>query len=93
MITTYNEIRQLRKESLSIIKEGGLLKEFNKLKRKLSRQLNLDIFIYKDTCKEGYDGILFVGEVIQDFPFNLVYTTISPDLREIIRQLEEYIDE
>lgn len=94
MITTIGEIRQSRREMKSFLKELGLYEQFLKLKRKISRNLELDVMIYKDTCPEWRPDVpIYIAEIYKDIPFGLVHTIINTNCDEVLREMEEYINE
>ena len=93
---TFVNIRRLKAETKSILfkeKDTSLTSRVKKVIREAKRRLNLDLVILEDSCPEGYEDKFYVGKLIEP-DINLEqYVVVSPALKDIIKEMEEYINE
>lgn len=89
-------IRRLKAETKSILfkeKDTSLTSRVKKVIREAKRRLNLDLVILEDSCPEGYEDKFYVGKLIEP-DINLEqYVVVRPSLKDIIKEMEEYINE
>lgn len=93
---TFINIRRLKSETKSILfkeKDDTLAKRIKKVIREAKRRLNLDLVILEDSCPEGYEDKFYVGKLIEP-EINLEqYVVVRPSLKDIVKEMEEYINE
>lgn len=93
---TFVNIRRLKAETKSILfkeKDTSLTSRVKKVIREAKRRLNLDLVILEDSCPEGYEGKFYVGKLIEP-DINLEqYVVVRPSLKDIVKEMEEYINE
>lgn len=93
---TFINIRRLKSETKSILfkeKDDTLTKRIKKVIREAKRRLNLDLVILEDRCPEGYEYKFYVGKLIEP-EINLEqYVVVRPSLKDIVKEMEEYINE
>lgn len=93
---TFINIRRLKAETKSILfkeKDTSLTSRVKKVIREAKRKLNLDLVILEDSCPEGYDDKFYVGKLIEP-DINLEqYVVVRPSLKDIVKEMEEYINE
>lgn len=94
MITTVGFIKKARQERRTILQQTGLEKEFRKLSKAYRREYGraTEIFIYTDTCDElGMD--MFIAEVLAPLPDGLITVIGDKTVDNLIKRLEEYIND
>lgn len=93
---TFINIRRLKLETKSILfkeEDNTLTKRIKKVIREAKKRLNLDLVILEDSCPEGYEDKFYVGKLIEP-EINLEqYVVVRPSLKDIIKEMEEYINE
>ena len=93
---TFINIRRLKTETKSILfkeKDTSLTSRVKKVIREAKRRLNLDLVILEDSCPEGYEGKFYVGKLIEP-DINLEqYVVVRPSLKDIVKEMDEYINE
>ena len=93
---TFINIRRLKAETKSILfkeKDDTLAKRIKKVIREAKKRLNLDLVILEDSCPEGYEDKFYVGKLIEP-EINLEqYVVVRPSLKDIVKEMEEYINE
>lgn len=93
---TFINIRRLKSETKSILfkeKDDTLTKRIKKVIREAKKRLNLDLVILEDSCPEGYEDKFYVGKLIEP-EINLEqYVVVRPSLKDIVKEMEEYINE
>ena len=93
---TFINIRRLKAETKSILfkeKDTSLTSRVKKVIREAKRRLNLDLVILEDSCPEGYGDKFYVGKLIEP-DINLEqYVVVRPSLKDIVKEMEEYINE
>lgn len=93
---TFINIRRLKSETKSILfkeKDETLTKRIKKVIREAKKRLNLDLVILEDSCPEGYEDKFYVGKLIEP-EINLEqYVVVRPSLKDIVKEMEEYINE
>lgn len=93
---TFINIRRLKAETKSILfkeKDTSLTSRVKKVIREAKRRLNLDLVILEDSCPEGYEDKFYVGKLIEP-DINLEqYVVVRPSLKDIVKEMEEYINE
>lgn len=93
---TFVNIRRLKAETKSILfkeKDTSLTSRVKKVIREAKRRLNLDLVILEDSCPEGYEDKFYVGKLIEP-DINLEqYVVVRPSLKDIVKEMEEYINE
>ena len=94
MITATGFIKRARQERRIILQRAGLEKQFRKLSKAYRRKYGraTEIFIYADTCDElGMD--MFVAEILAPLPDGLITVIGDKTVDNLIKRLEEYINE
>lgn len=93
---TFVNIRRLKAETKSILfkeKDTSLTSRVKKVIREAKRRLNLDLVILEDSCPEGYKDKFYVGKLIEP-DINLEqYVVVRPSLKDIVKEMEEYLNE
>lgn len=94
MITTIGYLKKARQERRTILQKAGLEREFRKLSRRFRRELgdNTEIFIYEDTCPE-LSMDMFIAEVLSPMPDGLITVIGDKTINNLLKRLEEYLDE
>ena len=94
MITTLGYLKRARQERRTILQKVGLEREFRKLSRRFRRELgdHTEIFIYEDTCPE-LSMDMFIAEVLSPMPDGLITVIGDKTVDNLLKRLEEYLDE
>ena len=93
MITSKGLISFARREQRKLLQQAGLEKEWRRLQRRFRKELGADIYLYQDSCPEFYNGPLYVTEVVKNLPDGLIYVTVKSSVDEVVRDLEDYLNE
>lgn len=89
-------IRRLKAETKSILfkeKDTSLTSRVKKIIREAKNRLNLDLIILEDSCPEGYEDKFYVGKLIEPYINLEQYVVVRPSLKDIVKEMEEYINE
>ena len=94
MITVTGYLKKARQERRTILQKAGLEREFRKLSRRFRKELgdHTEIFIYKDTCPE-LSMDMFITEVLSPMPDGLITVIGDKTVENLLKRLEEYLDE
>lgn len=94
MITTTGFIKKARQERRTILQQAGLEKEFRKLSKAYRREYGraTEIFIYEDTCPE-LSMDMFIAEVLSPMPDGLITVIGDTTVENLLKRLEEYLDD
>ena len=94
MITVTGYLKKARQERRTILQKAGLEREFRKLSRRFRKELgdHTEIFIYEDTCPE-LSMDMFIAEVLAPLPDGLITVIGDKTVHNLIKRLEEYIND
>lgn len=94
MITVTGYLKKARQERRTILQKAGLEREFRKLSRRFRKELgdHTEIFIYTDTCPE-LSMDMFIAEVLSPMPDGLITVIGDKTVENVLKRLEEYLDE
>lgn len=94
MISTTGFIKKARQERRTILQQAGLEKEFRKVSKMFRKEYgkNTEIFIYTDTCPE-LSMDMFIAEVLSPMPYGLITVIGDKTVDNLIKRLEEYIND
>ena len=94
MITTTGFIKRARQERRTILQQAGLEKEFRKVAKMFRKEYGrvTEIFIYADTCPE-LSMDMFIAEVLSPMPDGLITVIGDKTVHNLIKRLEEYIND
>ena len=94
MITAVGYLKKARQERRTILQKAGLEREFRKLSRRFRKELgdHTEIFIYADTCPE-LSMDMFIAEVLSPMPDGLITVIGDTTVENLLKRLEEYLDE
>lgn len=93
MITQRGLLNQALKEQRNILQKEGLEKEFRRLQRRFKKEIGSKIYLYCDSCPEFFEGYFYVTEIVEIKTGNLIYVCARPSVPEVLRELEDYINE
>lgn len=92
MNTEKGTIKAALREQRKILQQAGLEKEWRKLQRRYKREQGASIFLYKDSCPEFYNGILYVAELV-NWEDGLLNIVVKNSVDSVLRELEDYLNE
>ena len=94
MITTTGFIKKARQERRTILQQAELEKEFRKLSKAYRKEYGraTEIFIYADTCPE-LSMDMFIAEVLSPLPDGLITVIGDATVDNLLKRLEEYIND
>lgn len=90
--------KKVLQEQRTILQQNGLEKEFRRLQRKF-KKLNMEVVLLKDSCKEFYDGDLYVAQIFRTrcdkelTLSNLDFVIVKPSVDLVLREMEDYFNE
>ena len=94
MITITGYLKKARQERRTILQKAGLEREFRKLSRRFRKEFGeaTEIFIYEDTCPE-LSMDMFIAEVLSPLPDGLITVIGDNTVDNLLKRLEEYIND
>lgn len=69
-----------------------IISHFKRIKKRLKKEHMANVFLFEDE-EEGYPERKFItAEVQKPFPDGLVFISYSDDIKEIMRNLDDYLN-
>lgn len=85
-------MQKVDKEITYFTDNEEIINHFKRIKKRLKKEHKANVFLFEDE-EEGYPERKFItAEVQKPFPDGLVFISYSDDIKEIMRNLDDYLN-